>query len=60
VSTGSSPRPFGAESEVAKKQIVADSGRSVVADNAVPLLADAVGTIDDAMNALIGSNGRAQ
>ena len=43
--------------KVAKKQIVATQAGLLWAENAVPLLADAVGTIDDAMNALIGSMG---
>jgi signal peptide peptidase SppA len=40
--------------KVAKKQIVATQAGLLWAENAVPLLADAVGTIDDAMNALSG------
>jgi signal peptide peptidase SppA len=40
--------------KVAKKQIVATQAGLLWADNAVPLLADAVGTLDDAMNALTG------
>ena len=40
--------------KVARKQIVATQAGLLWAENAVPLLADAVGTIDDAMNALVG------
>ena len=40
--------------KVAKKQIVATQAGLLWADNAVPLLADAVGTLDDAMGALVG------
>ena len=41
--------------KASKKEIVATQAAVLWADNAMPLLADEVGTFDDAMNALRGA-----